>query len=442
MAQKRARRLGQTDGLSQVFIATREAEAHSRSRSPSPSARPVRHHRVMHRHLPRGVTSSHATPLFLLLPPAMTTTPTATPLAAAGSKALSTSTLSLKFMQNAAARKGATATGTLTKAEVQDEVDGAWAVPGADARRAMAESEGREGVVSYEASYMPFLFGTETKGRRAFRKGREVDELGAIATEKAAPAQELPPVKAAGKVRAISSQSGLPEKNKKAKKEGGSARDAIFAAPVTGLPSATPDPPTQRQKTKKDKDRPPTFLRPAGVDAPPSQPSTSKATMARPVVAEERNSSVEEIAPPEETATKSKKSKRGREEPADGSSPAQKPTKKPKTSKNADEEVAPPSKSTQKVAERDQDVAALPKASKSKSQRAKAGDQAGEEDSSTEEVAPPPLKSRKAKRAREETEAEADAEGDAAPKAKKPKKKKKKAKEGTEEDAWCKDCSR
>ncbi|KAF7310206.1 hypothetical protein MIND_00394300 [Mycena indigotica] len=359
----------------------------------------------MHRHPPRGVTSSHTTPLFLLLPPAMTTTPTATPLAAAGSKALSTSTLALKFMQNAAARKGATAPGALAKAEVQDEVDGAWAVPGADAWRAMRESEG------------------EGRSGELRGIGREVDELGAIAIEKAAPAQELPPVKAAGKVRAISSQGGPPEKNKKAKKEGGSARDAIFAAPVTGLPSATPDPPTQRQKTKKDKDKPPTFLRPAGVDAPPSQPSTSKATTTQPVVAEERDSSVEEIAP-EKMATKSKKSKRGREEPAEGPSPAQKPTKKAKKSKPAYEEddrsveeVAPPPKSTQKA----------------KAKLTKPDD----EESSVEEVAPPKTKSRKTKRALEETEGEADGEGDAAPKPKKPRKKKKKAKE----DACQKDCS-
>ncbi|KAF8214696.1 hypothetical protein K438DRAFT_1705927 [Mycena galopus ATCC 62051] len=97
-------------------------------------------------------------------------------------KTLSTSTLSLKFMQNAHRAKNL-AEVQLERAEVKD--DGEWEV--AKEIRAAWVPEAAQSV-SYEASYLPFLFTSDAsgsgsdaanlKGQRAFKRGREVaDEV-------------------------------------------------------------------------------------------------------------------------------------------------------------------------------------------------------------------------------------------------------------------------
>ncbi|KAF8188877.1 hypothetical protein K438DRAFT_1593694 [Mycena galopus ATCC 62051] len=102
-------------------------------------------------------------------------------------KTLSTSTLSLKFMQNAHRAKNLTEV-QLERAEVKD--DGEWEVA-----KEIRDTWGPETAqsVSYEASYLPFLFTSDAsgsvsspdaanlKGRRAFKRGREVsDEVNQI----------------------------------------------------------------------------------------------------------------------------------------------------------------------------------------------------------------------------------------------------------------------
>ncbi|KAJ7271172.1 hypothetical protein C8J57DRAFT_1320956 [Mycena rebaudengoi] len=95
-------------------------------------------------------------------------------------KTLSTSTLSLKFMQNAHRARNLKEV-QLERAEVKD--DGEWEVA-----QEVRDAWGPETTqsVSYEASYIPFLFASDTdagastsagpsaKGRRAFKRGREV----------------------------------------------------------------------------------------------------------------------------------------------------------------------------------------------------------------------------------------------------------------------------
>ncbi|KAF7317460.1 hypothetical protein HMN09_00483200 [Mycena chlorophos] len=218
-------------------------------------------------------------------------------MATAPPKALSTSTLSLRFMQNAALRKGATAS-ELDKATVKDDVDGEWEIPGRAAWAAAAEAAGvgagaaggkmggRTGEVRHEASYMPFLFGDDgdgdgvVKGRRTFKKGREVDGTTApvptadvdMLPDADTPSTSAKPLKTrpAGKLRAISSQGKptLPLGRKdKGKKPQGSARDAVFGANErTGID-------LRDEKKPKPTPAPATFLRPAGVDAPPPAPA-------------------------------------------------------------------------------------------------------------------------------------------------------------------------
>lgn len=109
-------------------------------------------------------------------------------------KSLSTTTLSLRFMQNAQ-RKNQIKETQLEKAAIKDE--GEWEIS-KDVRDSWASSSASTQVsgfiinsslthaiprqsVSYEASYLPFLFasGSEAKlpvkGRRVFKKGHEVE---------------------------------------------------------------------------------------------------------------------------------------------------------------------------------------------------------------------------------------------------------------------------
>ncbi|KAF7369736.1 hypothetical protein MVEN_00305200 [Mycena venus] len=198
-------------------------------------------------------------------------------------KTLSTSTLSLKFMQNAHRAKNL-AEVQLERAEVKD--DGEWEVA-----KEIRDAWGPETTqsVSYEASYLPFLFTSDAsdsdatpaanlKGRRTFKRGREVaDEYQAAVP--AAPVTETKPStsKSAGKPKQISSLSGRTGSKKAAPNapKGKSARQAIYDNSGVGadLRSQKVDPSAggQNNGTTPAPSKPllpNVFLKPAGVDEP------------------------------------------------------------------------------------------------------------------------------------------------------------------------------
>ncbi|KAJ7735962.1 hypothetical protein B0H16DRAFT_125744 [Mycena metata] len=211
-------------------------------------------------------------------------------------KTLSTSTLSLKFMQNAHRAKNI-AEVQLERAEVKD--DGEWEVA-----KEIRDAWGPETTqsVSYEASYLPFLFSsdasdahaipaTNLKGRRAFKRGMEVaDEY-----QFSAPAPPTPPAaastsKSTGKPRQISSLSGRTGSNTNNSKKGSAnaapkgktARQAIYDNSGVGA-----DLRSQKATESMNDYAPPlpskpplpnVFLKPAGVDAPPESSKTPLAT--------------------------------------------------------------------------------------------------------------------------------------------------------------------
>ena len=79
-------------------------------------------------------------------------------------KALSSSTLSLRFMQNAEQKH------TVQQAKVRDDAE--WELP-----QDLRSTTVGEDTVTYEHSYLPFLF-DQPRGRRTFDKhGKEVSRL-------------------------------------------------------------------------------------------------------------------------------------------------------------------------------------------------------------------------------------------------------------------------
>ncbi|KAK6993096.1 hypothetical protein R3P38DRAFT_3077395 [Favolaschia claudopus] len=214
-------------------------------------------------------------------------------------KTLSTSTLSLKFMQNAHRAKNL-AEVQLDKADVKD--DGEWEVA-----KEIRDAWGAETTqsVSYEASYIPFLFtskegesdadaatSTSLKGRRTFRRGREVaGEAEATAAPTTSITEAKPSTsKPHGKARQISSLSGRTggadsKKSSKGASSTKSARQAIYDNSGVGA-----DLRTQRKggvKVESDDDSrtetknvppPNVFLKPAGVDEPAESSKSSLAS--------------------------------------------------------------------------------------------------------------------------------------------------------------------
>ncbi|KAK7055561.1 hypothetical protein R3P38DRAFT_2847823 [Favolaschia claudopus] len=200
-------------------------------------------------------------------------------------KTLSTSTLSLKFMQNAHRAKNL-AEVQLDKADVKD--DGEWEVA-----KEIRDAWGPETTqsVTYEASYIPFLFTSSKegdaspsinlKGRRTFKRGREVAEEAEATSAPATPVTEAKPStsKLHGKARQISSLNGRTsgadsKKSSKGASSTKSARQAIHDNSGVGA-----DLRTQRKggvKIESDDDNrtetnvppPNVFLKPAGVDEP------------------------------------------------------------------------------------------------------------------------------------------------------------------------------
>ncbi|KAJ7153399.1 hypothetical protein C8R43DRAFT_836287, partial [Mycena crocata] len=200
-------------------------------------------------------------------------------------KKLSTSTLSLKFMQNAHRAKNL-AEVQLDKAEVRD--DGEWEVA-QEVRDAWGVGSETSQSVSYEASYLPFLFApenstpnvdttTKLKGRRAFKRGREVaDEVPIPSTAPTPPTASTskssnPKTTGTGKLKSISSASlsGRSNPNKRdsntAKGKGKTAREAVRDNAGVGadLRSTQVDAPTPSAATLAP--APNVFLKPAGVD--------------------------------------------------------------------------------------------------------------------------------------------------------------------------------
>ncbi|KAF8919308.1 hypothetical protein CPB85DRAFT_1278525 [Mucidula mucida] len=174
-------------------------------------------------------------------------------------KQLSNGTLSLRFMQNAQ-RKQKLEEVELTKAEVKDAEE--WSIPKhiQDSWKQSTESE----PVTYEYSYLPFIFSedTEPKRRRVFKKGVEVTKD--IPAEDAPPAEpqseEPEPKPAVAPVvkptKLTSLSSVLSPKAKKDKDPSKSARQSLFEPSNVGADLRAPP------------SAPNGFMKPAGVDDP------------------------------------------------------------------------------------------------------------------------------------------------------------------------------
>ncbi|KAJ6578675.1 hypothetical protein DFH09DRAFT_979938 [Mycena vulgaris] len=202
-------------------------------------------------------------------------------------KTLSTSTLSLKFMQNAHRAKNL-AEVQLEKADVKD--DGEWEVA-----QEIRDAWGPETTqaVSYEASYLPFLFAADTdattsataKGRRAFKRGMEVaDEYQPVAPT---PSPAASTSKPSGKLKSISSTlSGRPgpkKANSNSGPKGKTARQAIYDSAGVGADLRSQKVAPAQDNAAGLPSRPPppgVFLKPAGVDEPAPGPAKSTASSA------------------------------------------------------------------------------------------------------------------------------------------------------------------
>ncbi|KAF8625345.1 hypothetical protein AX17_006887 [Amanita inopinata Kibby_2008] len=204
-------------------------------------------------------------------------------------KNLSTSTLSLRFMQNAQRAKFMKEV-ELEKAEVQD--DAQWEV-GREVREAWGLVSGQEASqsVTHEGSYLPFLFSESSestditldrpKGRRTFTK--EGEEKPTEKGEPEEPTDASPGQKEVKRSRVhphpipIKSVSGKllhglqPLKTLKPSK---SAREAIFdnrgvGADIRAISPAKPKSTTTATAAATGgKDSTRGFLKPSGVDAP------------------------------------------------------------------------------------------------------------------------------------------------------------------------------
>ncbi|KAK2462777.1 hypothetical protein APHAL10511_005168 [Amanita phalloides] len=207
-------------------------------------------------------------------------------------KTLSTSTLSLRFMQNAHRAKFLKEV-ELERAEVYD--DAQWDV-GQEVREAWGlHSEQDESQrITHETSFLPFLFSDATTdldptlklptGRRKFTNA--VEEVEGPAEQQQEQEPEESPTRAPQKkekpsrsrvhpnpipIQAVSGKliHGLPPLKSKPSKESKSARQAIFdnSGVGTDLRAAK----RKMDKTDDVDDRAPIgFLKPSGVDAPPA----------------------------------------------------------------------------------------------------------------------------------------------------------------------------
>ncbi|KDR78296.1 hypothetical protein GALMADRAFT_64883 [Galerina marginata CBS 339.88] len=215
------------------------------------------------------------------------------------SKSLNTSTLSLRFMQNAQ-RANQQKEVELDRAEVKD--DGKWEISQAvrDSWGLSKETQSESSDV-HEASYLPFIFSTKravasdfdadatvrtVAGRRVFnKKGEEVSLQVASSSEPTTTSLSSPtiaPQQPTGRKvhpRPISiSASGTSGQLRgfeslKKPKDSKTARQAIFDSGGVGT-----DLRTQARTSDSPSNTPTTFMKPAGIDDPKNlQASSSNA---------------------------------------------------------------------------------------------------------------------------------------------------------------------
>ncbi|TFY56061.1 hypothetical protein EVJ58_g7862 [Rhodofomes roseus] len=220
-------------------------------------------------------------------------------------KSISTSTLSLRFMQNAQRAK-LQAQVEAEQAKVKDdaewsvsqEVRDAWGI-GSSSSSTSAWSQTKTQKVTYEASYVPFVFGDEdeeredgedeadpslgpsgiVRGRRTFNeRGQEVIRKEAESNNEAEePAEEVTgwsnPLKGKGRPASISGfRAPLPTKSKDGKKARTKTAQQLIRETAATTPVSLSSAP--RSGTTDMKREPSGFMKPAGVDAPP--PTSSK----------------------------------------------------------------------------------------------------------------------------------------------------------------------
>ncbi|RDB17597.1 hypothetical protein Hypma_001044 [Hypsizygus marmoreus] len=215
-------------------------------------------------------------------------------------KTISKGTLGLRFMQNAQRAKQLKEVEE-DRAQVKD--DGQWEVDTAvrDAWGTVSSSSSSSQTISYESSYLPFLFPsvseptaepslTKPKGRRVFNKhGQEevpqekVDPEPTMTSEDPKVASSSKGSKAHPRPISISRASGgsnlfgfPPQQPKSANPNAQTAKQAIFDNTGVGVDlraSASKFP--QSEGSVKPSPGPNVFLKPAGVDDPSETKSSS-----------------------------------------------------------------------------------------------------------------------------------------------------------------------
>jgi len=207
-------------------------------------------------------------------------------------KAISNSTLSLRFMQNAQ-RARLQAQVEAEQAKIRDDAEwsvsqdvrDAWGIdPSSSSTSGLKQKKTQS--VTYEASYVPFIFDEEEKeegeddtgapsalvrGRRSFNeRGQEIPrkEVHESDNEAQEPAGESNPLKGKGRPGSISGfKAPLPIKSKDSKKaRSKTAQQLIHETAAVASVSLSSAPPSGAAIAKSE---PAGFMKPAGVDAPP-----------------------------------------------------------------------------------------------------------------------------------------------------------------------------
>ncbi|KAG6877632.1 hypothetical protein C0993_005453 [Termitomyces sp. T159_Od127] len=215
-------------------------------------------------------------------------------------KTISRGTLGLRFMQNAQRAKQLKEL-EFEKAEVKD--DGQWEVDQSvrDAWGTVSSSSSSRQSISYETSYLPFIFPSETpgsspeadiqkpKGRRVFNK-HGVEETAQEKESEPTPAPTTPPdqkrLKVHPRPKSISASSvglfGFPNQAPSKPKNAPTAKQLIHD--TTGVGEDLRRRPSKQTSNSRPKvesapvPTPPVFLKPAGVDDPHEMHVTSTDT--------------------------------------------------------------------------------------------------------------------------------------------------------------------
>ncbi|KAF8623768.1 hypothetical protein AX15_006210 [Amanita polypyramis BW_CC] len=216
-------------------------------------------------------------------------------------KTLSTSTLSLRFMQNAQRAKSMKEV-ELEKAEIHD--DARWEVEQEvrDAWGLLSERDDSQ-IITHEASYLPFLFSDSAdastelgpissmpRGRRRF--DNTVEEKPIKKQEESPPQKPqqkgketggrsrihpnpIPIQSVSGKGKLLSGLDSL--QPPKTSKESKSAREVIFDNSGVGTDLRTMS--TKHKAENAKEERSMGFLKPSGVDAPPGSNKSKRLTI-------------------------------------------------------------------------------------------------------------------------------------------------------------------